>query len=94
LVRAGSKLLTRYMAKEFGERQIRVNAIAPGAIATDFGGGAVRDNPEVNKMVAMNTALGARGRADDIGAAISALLSDDCAWINGTRVEISDGQSL
>lgn len=88
------EVLTRYMAKELGERQIRVNVVAPGAIATDFGGGTVRDNPQINQTVAANTALGRVGQADDVGAAVAALLSDGCGWINGTRIEVSGGQSL
>jgi len=82
---------TRYLAKELGPRGINVNVLAPGAIATDFGGGATRDNPEVNQMIASSTALGRVGEADDIGAAISMLLGDGGKWINGQRIEASGG---
>jgi NAD(P)-dependent dehydrogenase (short-subunit alcohol dehydrogenase family) len=82
------------MAKELGPRRIAVNVIAPGAIATDFSGGAVRDNPQVNKHVAEMTALGRAGLPDDIGAAVAALLSPDCGWINGQRIEASGGMGL
>ena len=78
-------------AKELGPRGIAVNSFAPGAIATDFGGGSVRDNPDVNKMVAANTALGRAGEADDIGPAIASLLSPANRWINGQRIEASGG---
>lgn len=88
------EVLTRYQAKELGSRGIRVNVIAPGAIETDFGGGVVRDNPEINAMVAQSTALGRAGQPDDIGAAIAALLSDDLAWVNGQRIEVSGGTLL
>jgi NAD(P)-dependent dehydrogenase (short-subunit alcohol dehydrogenase family) len=88
------EVLTRYQAKELGERRIRVNTLAPGAIETDFRGGAVRDNPEVNKMVAAMTALGRVGLPDDIGSAIALLLSADSGWINGQRVEASGGMLL
>lgn len=88
------EVLTRYQAKELGARGIRVNAIAPGAIETDFGGGVVRDNPEINAMVSQSTALGRAGLPDDIGAAIAALLSDDLAWVNGQRIEVSGGTLL
>lgn len=88
------EVLTRYQAKELGLRGIRVNAIAPGAIETDFGGGVVRDNPEINAMVSQSTALGRAGLPDDIGAAIAALLSDDLAWVNGQRIEVSGGTLL
>lgn len=85
------EVLTRYLAKELGERRIGVNTIAPGAIETDFGGGAVRDNAELNRMIASQTALGRVGQPDDIGGAVAALLSDGSDWINGQRIEVSGG---
>jgi NAD(P)-dependent dehydrogenase (short-subunit alcohol dehydrogenase family) len=88
------EVLTRYLAKELGSRQIAVNTVAPGAIETDFGGGAARDNPEINKFLASQTALGRVGVPDDIGGAISALLSEDNRWINGQRIEVSGGMFL
>lgn len=88
------EVLTRYLAKELGHRQIAVNVVAPGAIETDFGGGAVRDNPEINKFIASQTALGRVGVPDDIGGAIAALLSEDNRWINGQRIEVSGGMFL
>jgi len=87
-------VLTRYAAKELGGRKIRVNALAPGAIETDFGGGAVRDNPDLNAFIASNTAMGRVGQPPDIGSAAAALLSDQMAWMTGERVEVSGGQSL
>lgn len=93
-VKAAIEVLTRYLAVELGSRQIRVNAIAPGAIATDFGGGAVRDNKDVNAYVAQGIALGRVGLPDDIGGAVAAILSDDMAWANGTTFDISGGQLL
>lgn len=88
------EVLTRYLAKELGERQIAVNVVAPGAIATDFGGGAVRDNRELNAFIASQTALGRVGVTDDIGGAIASLLSEDNRWINGQRLEVSGGMFL
>ena len=88
------EVLTRYMAVELGARGIAVNTVAPGAIQTDFSGGIVRDNPEVNKMVAGITALGRAGLPDDIGPMIAALLSDDNRWVNGQRIEVSGGMHL
>jgi NAD(P)-dependent dehydrogenase (short-subunit alcohol dehydrogenase family) len=85
------EVLTRYLAKELGPRRITVNVVAPGAIETDFGGGTVRDNPEVNQFIAGQTALGRVGLPDDIGGAVASLLSDDSRWINGQRVEVSGG---
>lgn len=93
-VKAAVEVLTRYMAVELGARGIRVNAIAPGAIATDFGGGAVRDNDDVNAYVAQGIALGRVGLPDDVGGAVAAILSDDMAWANGTTFDISGGQLL
>ncbi|HET6327319.1 MAG TPA: SDR family oxidoreductase [Planctomycetaceae bacterium] len=88
------EVLTRYLAKELGPRGIAVNTVAPGAIATDFSGGMVRDNPEINRRVAEMTALGRAGQPDDIGPMIAALLSDDNRWINGQRIEVSGGMGL
>jgi NAD(P)-dependent dehydrogenase (short-subunit alcohol dehydrogenase family) len=88
------EVLTRYLAKELGPRGIAVNAVAPGAIATDFSGGMVRDNPEMNKRVAEMTALGRVGQPEDIGPMIAALLSDDNRWVNGQRIEVSGGMAL
>jgi len=88
------EVLTRYMAKELGSRQIAVNVVAPGAIETDFNGGAVRDNPEINSFIASQTALGRVGRPDDIGGAIASLLSEENRWVNAQRIEVSGGQFL
>ena len=87
-------MLTRYLAKELGPRHITVNTVAPGPIETDFGGGVVRDNEQVNALLAAQTALGRVGLPDDIGAAISALLSEDTRWITGQRIEASGGTFL
>ncbi|VWB56795.1 3-oxoacyl-ACP reductase [Burkholderia lata] len=88
------EVLTRYLAKELGPRRIAVNVVAPGAVATDFSGGMVRDNPEVNRRVAEWTALGRVGEPDDIGPMIASLLSDDNRWVNGQRIEVSGGMAL
>lgn len=86
--------MTKYWAKELGPRGIRVNVLAPGAIETDFGGGAVRDNEQMNQFLAQQTALGRVGLPDDIGGAISALLSPAAAWITAQRIEASGGMFL
>jgi len=88
------EVLTRYLAKELGPRGITANVVAPGAIQTDFSGGMVRDNPEINQRVAAMTALGRAGVADDIGPMIAALLSDENRWVNGQRIEVSGGMAL
>lgn len=90
-MKGGIEVLTRYMAKELGSRSIAVNAVAPGAIETDFGGGMVRDNKDVNKLIASQTALGRVGLPDDIGGVVASLLMDDNRWINGQRIEASGG---
>lgn len=88
------EVLTRYLAKELGARGIAVNTVAPGAIATDFGGGAVRDNLEVNQLFAGMTALGRTGVPDDIGPMMASLLAPANRWVNGQRIEVSGGQGL
>jgi NAD(P)-dependent dehydrogenase (short-subunit alcohol dehydrogenase family) len=88
------EVLTRYLAKELGARGIAVNTVAPGAIATDFGGGAVRDNAEVNQLFAGITALGRAGVPDDIGPMIASLLAPANRWVNGQRIEVSGGQGI
>ena len=93
-MKGGIEVLTRYLAKELGSRKISVNTIAPGAIETDFGGGLVRDNAEVNKLVASETALGRAGLPDDVGSAVAMLLSPESGWINGQRIEVSGGMRL
>jgi NAD(P)-dependent dehydrogenase (short-subunit alcohol dehydrogenase family) len=93
-MKGGVEVLTRYLAKELGPRGIAVNVIAPGAIETDFGGGAVRDNAQLNAFVASQTALGRAGVPDDIGGAIAALLRPENRWITGQRIEVSGGMFL
>jgi len=88
------EIFTRYLAQEVGPRGIAVNTVAPGAIATDFSGGMVRDNPELHKRIAEMTALGRVGLPDDIGPMIATLLSEDNRWINAQRIEVSGGMSL
>ena len=87
------EVLTRYQAAELGARGIAANTVAPGAIATDFSGGMVRDNPQVNERIAGVTALGRVGQPEDIGPMIASLLSDDNRWINAQRIEVSGGMS-
>ena len=93
-MKGGIEVLSRYMAKELGPRKIAVNVVAPGAIETDFGGGVVRDNKQLNAMIASQTALGRVGVPDDIGGAIALLLSAENSWINAQRIEVSGGMFL
>lgn len=88
------EVLTAYMAKELGDRGVTVNAIAPGAIETDFLGGAVRDTPAYNEAFAAMTALGRVGTPDDIGPAVASLLGSDNRWVTAQRIEVSGGQNI
>jgi NAD(P)-dependent dehydrogenase (short-subunit alcohol dehydrogenase family) len=88
------EVLTRYLARELGPRGIAVNSIAPGAIETDFNGGAVRDNPELSRMIAASTAMGRVGLPDDIGEAVASILADGSQWMTGQRIEVSGGQNI
>ncbi|RXZ30992.1 SDR family oxidoreductase [Oxalobacteraceae bacterium CAVE-383] len=90
-MKGGVEVLTRYMAKELGPRGIAVNTLAPGAIETDFSGGMVRDNAQMNAMIAGQTALGRVGLPDDIGGAMAALLDEGNRWVNAQRIEVSGG---
>ena len=90
-MKAAVEALTRYMAMELGPRRITVNVVAPGAVATDFSGGMVRDNPQINQRIAGETALGRVAGAEDIGPVIAGLLSEDFGWINAQRIEVSGG---
>jgi NAD(P)-dependent dehydrogenase (short-subunit alcohol dehydrogenase family) len=93
-MKAAIEVLTNYMAKELGPRGITVNVVAPGPIATDFSGGMLRDNPEINKRVADMTALGRVGLPEDIGPMIASLLSEDNRWVNAQRIEVSGGTAI
>ncbi len=88
------EVFTRYLAKEFGAKQIRANVVAPGAVATDFNGGRVRDDQQLNQMVSNATAMGRPGEAEDIGGIVAFLCTDDARWITGQRIEASGGTNL
>lgn len=85
---------THYLAKELGQKGITANTLAPGAIATDFGGGAVRDNPGLQQMIASQTALGRVGESEDIGPLMAALVNDTQGWVTGQRIEASGGMFI
>ena len=94
IMKGAIEVLTRYQAKELGARGITANVLAPGAIETDFSGGMVRDNPDVNKIVSGNTALGRAGLPDDIGGMVAMMLSDEAGWMTAQRVEASGGMFI
>lgn len=93
-VKGAIEVLSRYQALELGARRIRVNTLAPGAIETDFGGGLVRDNAQLNATIAQQTALGRVGLPDDVGPVVAAWLSEDMTWVNGQRLEVAGGVHL
>lgn len=90
-MKGGVETLTKYQAKYLGDRKIRVNVVAPGAIETDFGGGAVRDNKELNDYLSSITSLGRVGLPDDIGTVVAFLCTDDAKWVNAQRIEVAGG---
>jgi NAD(P)-dependent dehydrogenase (short-subunit alcohol dehydrogenase family) len=88
------EIFTKYVAKEFGQRGIRANIVAPGPIETDFNNAAIRNNPQMKGFLASQTPLGRVGRADDIGSVVAFLCTEDAKWINGQRIEVSGGITL
>ncbi len=94
MMKGGIEVFSRYLAKELGSKGIRANTIAPGAIETDFGGGAVRDNEQYNKAVASATALGRAGLPEDIGSVVAFLCTEEARWINAQRIEVSGGMNI
>lgn len=93
-MKAAVEVFTKYLAKELGDRKIRANVVAPGAVATDFGGGENRDNDKKRTLISNNTALGRVGEPDDIGGVVAFLCTDDAKWINGQRIEAAGGMML
>ncbi len=85
---------TRSLAKELGARQITANSIAPGAIATDFGGGATKSDENKRNAVAAITALGRVGEPEDIGGVVAFLCTPEAGWVNGQRIELSGGMMI
>ncbi len=88
------EVLTKYVAKELGERKIRANIVAPGAIETDFNNAAIRSNPKMKAFIESQTALGRVGKAHDIGSVVAFLCTDEAKWINAQRIEASGGMFL
>jgi NAD(P)-dependent dehydrogenase (short-subunit alcohol dehydrogenase family) len=93
-MKAAMETLTKYQAKELAGRRIRANIVAPGAIETDFGGGRTRDNKEINAHIASLTAMGRVGLPTDIGPVVAFLCTDEAAWIDAQRIEVSGGQGI
>jgi NAD(P)-dependent dehydrogenase (short-subunit alcohol dehydrogenase family) len=85
------EVFTRYLAKELGPRGIGANVVAPGPIETDFNSGTIRDNPQIKGTLSSLTPLGRVGQASDIGGVVAFLCTEEGAWINGQRIEVSGG---
>ena len=94
MTKGAIEVMTRYLAQELAPKNITVNVVAPGAIETDFGNGAVRDNDEVNAFITSQTAMGRVGVTDDIGPMIANLLADENRWMTGQRLEVSGGMYM
>jgi NAD(P)-dependent dehydrogenase (short-subunit alcohol dehydrogenase family) len=88
------EIFTKYVAKEYGQRGIRCNVVAPGPIETDFNNAAIRNNPQMKGFLASQTPLGRVGRADDIGSVVAFLCTEDSKWINGQKIEVTGGINL
>ncbi|MFE5409548.1 SDR family NAD(P)-dependent oxidoreductase [Microbacterium sp. NPDC056569] len=86
--------LSRSLAAELGPRGIRVNSVAPGPTATDFNGGAMRDDTALRAELAAHIALGRVGHAEEIGDAVASLASHAMRWVTGERLEVSGGSFL
>jgi NAD(P)-dependent dehydrogenase (short-subunit alcohol dehydrogenase family) len=93
-MKGGLNVLTRYMAKEFSTRGIRVNAVSPGSTRTRIGDDAFARFPEAIPALAAKTALGRVGEPDDIGAMIAALVSEESRWVTAQNIEVSGGYNL
>lgn len=93
-MKGGIETLTKYLAKELGNRGITVNVLAPGPIETDFNNAAIRSNPERKALMGTMAALGRVGQASDIGGIVAFLCSEDAGWITGQRIEASGGLTL
>jgi NAD(P)-dependent dehydrogenase (short-subunit alcohol dehydrogenase family) len=88
------EVFTRYLARELGQRGIKANTVAPGAVLTDFGGGHLRNSEQLQQLVSNITALGRPGVPEDIGAVVAFLCTEDARWVNGQRIEVSGGMQL
>ena len=93
-MKGAMEIFTRYLAKELGTRGIKANIIAPGAVMTDFGGGHLRNDEQLQKFISSVTALGRPGVADDIGGVVAFLCTEDARWVNAQRIEVSGGMAI
>jgi NAD(P)-dependent dehydrogenase (short-subunit alcohol dehydrogenase family) len=88
------EVFTRYLAKEVAPRGITANVVAPGPVATEFGGGQLRDDERVRAHLGGLTAMGRVGEPSDVAGLIAALLGPGTGWVTGQRIEASGGMLL
>lgn len=93
-LKAAVEVLTRYMAKELGHRGINVNAVTPGAVATEFGGGHLKNSPDMQEQIKTITAIPRVALPEDIGPVVAFLCTDEAKWINAQRIEVSGGMNI
>jgi NAD(P)-dependent dehydrogenase (short-subunit alcohol dehydrogenase family) len=93
-LKGAMEIFSKYVAKEFGNRGIRSNVVAPGPVETDFNDAIIRNTPQLITYLSSLASLGRVGQADDIGSVVAFLCTDDAKWINAQRIEVSGGINL
>lgn len=92
--KAAVHTITRALAKDLAEYGIRVNAVSPGTIDTDFHIGIKSTKPEVFKSWANNIMLGRLGQPEDVSGVVSFLASKDAAFLTAETIQVGGGQAL
>ncbi|KOY51417.1 SDR family NAD(P)-dependent oxidoreductase [Polaribacter dokdonensis] len=92
--KAAVHAITRALAKDLAEYQIRVNAVSPGTIDTDFHKQIKSTKPEVFKSWANNIMLGRLGQPEDVAGVVAFLASKDAAFITAETIQVGGGQAL
>jgi NAD(P)-dependent dehydrogenase (short-subunit alcohol dehydrogenase family) len=89
--KGGVKMLTKALAVELAARHIRVNAVAPGPIATSFIPGGDLRSAEAWAFMSQRLLIDRVGEPEDVAAAVSFLLSDDASFITGAQLPVDGG---
>lgn len=92
--KAAVHTITRALAKDLAEYGIRVNAVSPGTIDTDFHKQIKETKPEVFASWANNIMLGRLGQPDDVASVVSFLASNDAGFLTAETIQIGGGQAL